>query len=104
MFPVDLDPTFTVDKVPLTVPGRAEPVMVSLTFVHLDSKARDQFDVDFKDKSIRDALTYLLRGWAGFSKPFSAEARDAVFDNYPIVVNEMWRTWRDEITQSKRKN
>lgn len=104
MFPVDPDPTFTVENVALTVPGRAEPVMVSLTFAHLDQKARDQFDVDFKDKPIREALTHVLRGWGGFSKPFSAEARDSVFDNYPVSVSEMWRTYRDEMTTSKRKN
>lgn len=104
MFPVDPYPTFTVDNVELSLPGQAEPVLVSLTFAHLDQRARDQFDVDFKDRPIREALTHVLHGWGGFSKPFSAEARETVFDNYPVTVAEMWRTYREEMTQSKRKN
>lgn len=104
MFPVDPDPTFTVEGVELSLPGRADPVVVSLTFAHLTQAERDEFDAQFKDGPLRDAVTYLLRGWSGFSKPFSSEARDKVFDNYPTTVSEMWRTYRDEMTQSKRKN
>lgn len=104
MFPVDLDPTFTVEGVQLTVPGRAEPVVVSLTFAHLTPAQRDEFDVQFKDRSVREALAHLIRGWTGFSKPFSAEALDAVLANYPMTASEMWRTYRDEMTASKRKN
>lgn len=104
MFPVDPDPTFTVEGVELSLPGRADPVVVSLTFAHLTQAQRDEFDVQFKDRPIREALTHVLKGWAGFSKPFTAEARESVFNNYPITVSEMWRTYRDEMTTSKRKN
>ena len=103
-FPVDLEPTFTVDKVPLTLPGKADPVHVSLTFAHMSRDEREAFDERYAGKPIRDALCEVLRGWGGFSRPYSAEARDALLDNYPTVVPEMWQTFRSEVTKSKRKN
>lgn len=104
MFPVTPNPTFTVETVPVTLPGKAEPVTVGIEFKHRTAEELQEFQATFGEVPLHEAMHEVVVGWTGFSQPFSADALKQVCKAYPVVAKELWRTYLDELTTSKRKN
>lgn len=110
MFKLNPAPTF-VAQVPLSVPGKAEPVPLSITFKHKGKEALYLWLESAREQSDDHAtLSSVIDGWSGLLDeaggpvPYSADNLQRLLDNYPSAAAELFRSYTKELSESKRKN
>lgn len=103
------DPKFVHD-VSLTVPGKKDPVKVSVTWRH---KTQDEYKAwiasasDFaKDGGGGDVgfLGLVMCDWSGFDHPYSQTALADVLQNYHAAGREFLDAYRTGLVESRAKN
>jgi hypothetical protein len=109
MFKIDPDPTFTA-PVPLSRPGVSDPINVLVTFRH---KNRDALTTWLAKKGKVDDVELLgevIEKWSGLQTAegeevaFSATTLSTLLANYTPARHELFRSYLNELTDSKRKN
>lgn len=107
MFKLNPAPEFDA-KVPLSVPGLADPVEVDFRFRH---KAKDALAawIAKADKLDAALLHEVIAGWgvqddAGAPLAYNLGALQQLLQNYTAADAEIFRTYIAELGRSKRKN
>lgn len=107
MFKLDPAPEFDA-KVPLSVPGIADPVEVSFRFRHKGKDALAAWIVKAHQLSA-EMLHEVIVGWgvtdqAGEAQPYNLGALQQLLQNYPAADQELFKSYVGELGRSKRKN
>jgi len=97
------EPKFKAD-VPLTIPGKPEPVVVSMTFKYMTRQQFISFMEDEKDRLLTDTVGELITGWDGFDAEYSRENLNTFFEHYPNAPIEIWREYNKQLFESRVKN
>ncbi len=128
MFKLNPAPTF-VAQVPLSVPGQAEPVPLSITFKHKTrpafaewhARAHQMPDAAPVGAAIADiarsvtqhdvsVLKDVIEDWSGLvgadgaPVPYTVANLGDLLDNYPASAREIYAAYKAELTEAKRKN
>ena len=103
MFTINPEPLFTAD-VPMTVPGKTEPVITRMTFKYKNKEQLLEFGKFLKKAPIEDALLEIVEGWSGVDAPFTPENLKLLLGNYLTAGNEIIQAYHREAYQSKVKN
>lgn len=103
MFKINPDPTFRV-SVALSVPGNDTPATIAVDFKHLAKSALRDYFGNLEGKSDAEALGFIVTGWSGVDKDYSAEALALLLDNYPSAAGELFNAYRRELLEAGRKN
>lgn len=109
MLRIKQQPTFRVE-VPLTVPGRPEPIGVHVTFRHKNRLALAEHLAKAPGRDDADVLHDVIESWsgivdaAGAEVPFSMGSLTDLLNEYSAASGELHRAYLRELTESKRKN
>ena len=109
MFQVNPNPTFSA-AVELSVPGVVQPLEVQFTFKHKGKKELTGWIADAPQKDDASVLSEVIVGWSGMKDSAGADvaysftALSDLLDAYPASHGEIFRTYLNELTASKRKN
>ena len=103
MLKLNPDPTFTAD-VPLTVPGKAQPVTIQMEFKYVAGEAAGKFFEDIATKTNVEAITTFAVGWKKVDAPFSKEAVEMLLGNYPNAAQEIFAAYQRNLFESRVKN
>lgn len=109
MFCIDPQPIFSA-PVELSRPGQAEPVQVHINFRHKTDKEFLAWEKTLAARPDIDVLDEVVANWSGFEDqagrpvPYSRAALDTLLANYPTSSVEIYRAYRRELREGKRKN
>lgn len=107
MFNLNPAPTFKA-KVPLSVPGVAQPLEVEFTFRHKTRTAVEKWAADYVDNPGADTLHQVIADWTvtqdGEPVPYSHSALAELLERYTPARSEISDAYLIELTRAKRKN
>ena len=109
MFQTNPNPTFSA-AVELSVPGVMQPLQVQFTFRHKGKKELSGWIAEAPQKDDASVLSEVIVGWSGMQNgkgvdvEYSFTALADLLDAYPASHGEIFRTYLNELTASKRKN
>ena len=106
MFVLKPKPTFEAEVL-IPIPG-GDTGKLTLEFKHMGVKALQAFYASLgTGDNVRkdaDALLDLVNGWKGADGPFSAEALEALLDDFPGSAKVIFDTYSKALFEGKRKN
>jgi hypothetical protein len=97
------DPTFTAN-VPLTVPGREQPVTIQMEFKYVAGEESLKLFDEIATKTNVEAILMFTTGWKKVDAPFSPEALGKLLDNYPNASTEIFAAYQKNLLESRVKN
>jgi hypothetical protein len=105
MFVLNPKPTF---KHAVTIPTPVGDATLTLEFKHKGRKALDAFIESLKSddaqRPVYEIIPEIVVGWEGIDTPFSAEALDALLDNYPTASNAIFNAYASALVEGVQKN
>lgn len=107
MFNLNPSPTFKA-KVPLSVPGMAQPLEVEFTFKHKTRTAVEKWATEYVANPGADTLGEVIADWSlkrdGEAVPYSHSALAELIEAYIPARAEISDAYLNELTRAKRKN
>ena len=104
MLKLTADPEFTAE-VQITVPGRAEPAPVQITYKYMSKPEVEEFLALSKGLSDDEACRQIVRGWGeGIDAKFTPENLDTFLASYHAAAFEIVMAYFRELTASRVKN
>lgn len=105
MFKIIPEPTFAI-PVEISVPGRAEKGVLTVTYKHLTGKERAAFfdPAVTAGRKDYDLLSEIVVGWDGADRPYSPEALAALIDGYPRAAAEIVQAFVTALFGAAEKN
>ena len=104
MLKINPDPQFTVDDLQITVPGKKEPVKVSMTFKYKNREQLVDFFKSIVGKPYDEVIPDILTGWSGFDAAYSPESLKELLLNYPSAGSEIVSQYESLSLASRIKN
>lgn len=109
MFQLDPSPTFDV-QVPISVPGKAQPLDLSVSFRHKRKTAIAAWINTARGRTDVEILGEVIESWSGVHNakgedvPYSVAALTTLLENYPAAKDDLFQVYLRELTEAKRKN
>lgn len=107
MFKIQPNPTFWA-KVPVTVPGQSEAVIVEMEFKHFTEEELAALDEAHKsialDERMRHRALAIVCGWRDVDAEFSTENLTRLMKNYSRASLDIFETYNRERFEARRKN
>jgi hypothetical protein len=109
MFKLQPAPTFRV-QVGLSVPAVEKPIEISIEFKHKTDDAFHDWVKRTAQRAAVDALHEIIVSWAGVvdesgaSVPYTHSNLATLLNNYPPSKEEIFLSYKKELTEAKRKN
>jgi len=104
MLKINPDPQFTVDDLQITIPGKKDPVKVSMTFKYKNREELAKFFKSIVGKPYDKVIPEIVVGWDGFDKAYSQETLKEFLLNYPSAGSEIVSQYESLSLASRIKN
>lgn len=105
MFALQPKPTFKQD---VTIPTTTGEGVIEFEFKHKGRKALKAFYESLGEgdtaRSDVDALGELIAGWSKVDGKYSAEALEALLDNYPAAARVIFEGYNKGLFEGRQKN
>jgi hypothetical protein len=102
MLKLNPDPTFEV-VVNITVPGKAKPEGVKMTFKYRGKKELNEFWEGNKGRDDADIFMDIVTEW-GVEAEYTKENVELFLNNYPAAAGEIALTYSKQSLESRVKN
>lgn len=111
LFKMEPDPFFWADEVGLSRPGVKEPVEIRVKFKYLDKEETEAFFASLKpaakgekQKTDLEALSEIMLDWEGPDAVYGKETLANLLRHFQPAALELFRAFRRELLEAKRKN